>query len=62
MGTTCSRNVLSRDARVILEVDVIKLTSFLSLVSIDPSALFCKAHSTSWVAIDVGSVIVRSSD
>lgn len=62
MGTTCSRNVLSRDTRVILEVVVIKLTSFFSLVSRDPSALICKAHSTSWVAIYVGSVIVCSSE
>lgn len=33
MGTTCSRNVLSRDTRVIMEATVIKLTPFLSLVS-----------------------------
>lgn len=62
MVTTYSRNVLSRDTRVIMEVTVIKLTPFFVPGEHVTHLHYFGRHSTSWVAIYVSSVIVCSSE
>lgn len=62
MGTTCSRNVLSRDTRVIMEVTVIKLTPFFVPGEHVTHLHYFGRRNTSWVTIYVSSVIVCSSE